>query len=236
MEDIVNKIDAVDSNAAKEIFKELVSENLTPAYGSMSKREFDILLFLKLQQLGIIGENPDLYEIVSSLKVTRAKARNLLYESEMRSSSKDKLNEELRKLLIKPIFLKENDKIAIEVNNPFLSDHLKWKLKQLGHITDGSFSPELIKLTQEAYVDLFTKMIPEESQKELSQALIKCGAKSDTSIKAILRDILKDLSKKIVGKSGGVLIDEYLGPLIQGKIEELSNIYNKYFEEMNSGD
>ena len=228
----MNKIEVADSAKVKKIFKELVSEYLTPAYGSMSKREFDILLFVKLQQLEIIGENPDLYEIVSSFKVTRAKARNLLYESKMRSSSKDKLNEELRKLLINPIILKENDKIAIEVNNPFLSDHLKWKLKQLGHITDGSFSPELIKLTSEAYVDLFTEMLPEESQEKLLKELIKCGAKNDTSINAILQGILKNVSGKVLGKSGEVLIENYLSPLIYEKIEELSNVYKKYFEEI----
>lgn len=235
MEDIMNKIDEADPVEVKKIFKELVSEYLTPAYGSMSKREFDILLFVKLQQLKIIGENPELYEIVYSFKVTRAKARNLLYESKMRSSSKDKLDEELRKLLIDPIFLKENDKIAIEVNNPFLSDHLKWKLKQLGHITDGSFSPELIKLTQEAYVDLFTEMLPEGSQKKLLEKLVSCGAKKDKSIKAILRGILENASGKILGKSGEVLVEncfEYLSPLIHGKIEELSNIYRKYFQEI----
>lgn len=56
MENIMNKIEETDSAKVKEIFKELVSEYLTPAYGSMSKREFDILLFVKLQQLKIIGE------------------------------------------------------------------------------------------------------------------------------------------------------------------------------------
>lgn len=44
MENIMNKIEETDSAKVKEIFKELVSEYLTPAYGSMSKREFNILL------------------------------------------------------------------------------------------------------------------------------------------------------------------------------------------------
>ena len=100
--------------------------------GLCLKRDFDILLFMKLQDLKIIEKDPDLYDIVSNLKVTRAKARNLLYEAKMRNSSEEMLDKELRELLSTPIFFKENDKIAIEISNPLLSDHLRWKLKRLG--------------------------------------------------------------------------------------------------------
>ena len=50
MENIMNKIEETDSAKVKEIFKELVSEYLTPAYGSMSKREFLVLKLLEQKQ------------------------------------------------------------------------------------------------------------------------------------------------------------------------------------------
>ena len=109
----VDRIDGVDSKEVKRAFKELITAYMNPAYGSMSKRDFDILLFMKLQDLKIIEKDPDLYDIVSNLKVTRAKARNLLYEAKMRNSSEEMLDKELRELLSTPIFFKENDKIAI---------------------------------------------------------------------------------------------------------------------------
>lgn len=99
-----DKIDDIDYSLLKKVFKDLLTAYINPAYGSMSKRDFDILLFMKLQELELIGNDPDLYDIVSSLKVTRAKARNLLYEAKMRNSSEEKLNEELKSLLSKPIF------------------------------------------------------------------------------------------------------------------------------------
>ena len=113
----VDRIDGVDSKEVKRVFKELITAYMNPAYGSMSKRDFDILLFMKLQDLKIIEKDPDLYDIVSNLKVTRAKARNLLYEAKMRNSSEEMLDKELRELLSTPIFFKENDKIAIELPN-----------------------------------------------------------------------------------------------------------------------
>lgn len=228
----LDKINSVDSNEVKRVFKELITAYMNPAYGSMSKRDFDILLFMKLQDLKIIDKDPDLYDIVSNLKVTRVKARNLLYEAKMRSSSEDVLDNELKELLSKPIFLKENDKIAIEISNPLLSDHLRWKLKRLGYITDGSFSPELIKLSERAYVEIFTDMLSDESLKNVTKALVKCGAKEELGFKGILCSIIKVLSGKILGKAGDELVDgifKYLSPLITEKTEQISDVYKNFF-------
>lgn len=230
----VDRIDGVDAKEVKRVFKELITAYMNPAYGSMSKRDFDILLFMKLQDLKIIEKDPDLYDIVSNLKVTRAKARNLLYEAKMRNSSEEMLDKELKELLSTPIFFKENDKIAIEISNPLLSDHLRWKLKRLGYITDGSFSAELIKLSEEAYITIFEDMIPNESRKKITKALVKCGAREELGFKGILSSILKKLSGRIVGRAGDELVDgifKYLDPLISEKLKEISSVYKNFFVE-----
>ncbi|WP_373828815.1 hypothetical protein [Bacteroides heparinolyticus] len=231
---LTEKMDALDNDKVKKAFKELVEAYIAPAYGSMSKRDFDILLFMKLQDLGIIDRNPEIYDIVSTLKVTRTKARNLLYESKMRSTSPAALDDELKNLLLKPMFLKDNDKIAFEIANPLLSDHMRAKLKRLGHITDGSFSPELIRLTDKAYIALFEEMIPEEASDTVRDALIACGAREDTSLKGVLLSMLNKLSKKVVGRVGEDLMDEaseYLLPIIKGNIDEIKNICGRLFSE-----
>ena len=162
-----------------------MKDYLTPAFGAISKRDFDILLFMKFQKLEIFEKDPEIYDIVSSLKVTRTKARNLLYEAKLRDTSEDELDEELKTLLLSPIFLKDNDKIALEIGNPFLTDHLRAKLKKLGHITDGSFSSELIKLTEKAYLSLFEDMLPDGKKDEIKTALIESGIATDTSFKGV---------------------------------------------------
>lgn len=48
---LLNEADAID---VKQRFIELVNSYLQPSYGSMSKRDFEILLFMKLQELGAI--------------------------------------------------------------------------------------------------------------------------------------------------------------------------------------
>lgn len=102
--EILTSLEAADSDSVKKIFIDFVKEYLTPSYGSMSKRDFEILLFMKLQELEAIDKDPDLYRLIKELKISRSRARNLLYEAKMRSTEDKDLNEELIKLLQKPIF------------------------------------------------------------------------------------------------------------------------------------
>lgn len=232
MSEIINKLDELDSENVKKAFKELLQDYLNPAFGSISKRDFDILLFIELQKLGIFTKNPEIYEIVSELRVTRAKARNLLYESKLRQTSKTELDQELKEILKTPIFLKDNDKIGIEIDNPYLIDHLRAKLKQLNHITDGSFSPELVRLTTDAFVSLFESYMPEESKDEIKQAFVDIGAEPDTSLKGVLKGAFKKLGSKIADEAGGQVaesVGEYLGPVISGSIDLMKNKFTDLF-------
>lgn len=233
---ILSKIDTLDDSKAKKALRELVAGYLTPAFGSISKRDFDILLFMKFQELGLIDSNPEIYELVTDLRVTRAKARNLLYEAKLRASTEEDLDNELKILLKQPIFLKDNDKIAIEIENPYLTDHIRFKLKKLNHLTDGSFSPELIKLTVEGYIALFEECLPKESKKEITHALIKASASADTSFKGVMKGVLKKIGTKVAGDAGNEIagsVSEYLTPIIDGSIENITSWVSQLFEEDN---
>lgn len=58
-----------------------------PSFGSMSKRDIDISIFMLMQNLGIIKMNPQIYEVVSLLHITSSKARNLIYEASLRRNT-----------------------------------------------------------------------------------------------------------------------------------------------------
>ena len=224
--DIIEKIKNIDAKDIKTVFIELMEVYLKPAFGAISKRDFEILLFTKLQELKVFEKDPEIYDIVSSLKVTRTKARNLLYEAKLRGTPEKDLDKELKALLISPIFLKDNDKIALEIGNPLLTDHLRAKLKKLGHITDGSFSPELIKLTEKAYLSLFEDMLPGKKKDYIIKALIDIGIAKDKSFKGVMKEVLKKLGNKFAGDVGGELMEnvsEYLGIFFDGSEEDIKD-------------
>ena len=231
---LMESLEKADAGEVKKEFIDLVESYLQPSYGSMSKRDFEILLFMKLQNLDAIDENPDLYQLIKDLKISRTRVRNLLYEAKIRTSEDGDLDSELIKLLEKPVFLKDGDKVAIEIQNPLITDHFRFKLKALGYITDGSFSAELVKLTYSAYIELVVKMMDEKVKTETKDALVAAGIMPDTSFKGVFTEIVKKIGAKIANEAGEQAVEEagkYLSPIISGRIDDAKNMLLKLFKK-----
>ena len=213
----LNKIEPKDAQVA---LVKIYQKYLNPAFGALPKKEIEILMFQVLQELKIFSDNPSQYSMLSSLRMSRPKARNLLYESKLRQEPD--LEAELLEILKKPILLKDDDKVCLEIDNPLLVDHLKHILRKEKHITDGSFSPDLVKLTPDAYKSLLNVSFGEISKRELNEALVACGAKKNLTVKSVLTGVLKKVGSKVaddIGDEAGELVGDYLGDLFTSGLD-----------------
>lgn len=223
-----------------KVLERIFKEYSHPSFGSMSKRDVDIMLFKALQDLGIIDPKPSIYDVIRLLNVTRAKARNLIYESSLRRQNEQNLAEELKVLIINPIFLKDGDKVCIEVDNPLLIDYIRQRLKSLKHITDSSFNAELVKMRPEAFADLYTSLLPEESIKTINDKFVAIGVKEDKSAKAFVVKVVKVIAHAALGKAGESLagtVCETLGDWVSGIFNHIPNnvkeLEGSIYEELN---
>lgn len=219
-------------------------------FGAMSKSEFEILLFMSLQDENYFGEgkNYDLYTIQSKLNVTKAKARNLVYAGELRrlNSEDDTLDANLMECLLKAHFFYEKDSrnISLEIENPLLIDYLKHKLKEIGYITDASFSPDLIKMSIDAYSSILEFYRKKNSTidnniNNVYQELIQLGVivnkpKNKTKNKS---NNIKDILLAIGRIAGTKLIEEIvgsgynlLGSILAGDTDWLIACIQKYLK------
>jgi len=162
---------------------------------------------------------------VTKLRVTRTKAKNLIYQHELRKSGSHDLDQSMKELLMKPLVLKEGDLWLLEVENPLLIDHIKYKLKNLGYLADGSFSSSIIKVSLNAMSALIDSVMTTPEKEAARKALINAGA-PDTSFQGILMALLKKMGSKFadeVGEKVGEKAVEQsfaiLGPLLQGTIQ-----------------
>jgi len=230
---LVTLVEEIDDAVAKKVLVVLLKKYMSPAFGSLPKREVDIAIFQCLQELNVFDKSPDLYSLLSSLRITRSKARTLLYESNLRKSNNATLDKELIEILKDPL-LKDNEKICLEVGNPLLIDHIKFVLKNLNYITDSSFSPELIKLSPDAYASLINQKLARVSKEDIDAALIKCGAKTKLDAGTILKAVLKKIGKKVAddaGNQAGELLGDYLCDLFSGTTERATSFLSTYSEE-----
>lgn len=201
---ISNKVDA------QSILQEFMNWYLNPSFGSMTKHDIDLRVFSMFQKVGVLSSNKDVYEIMRILKVTRAKARNLVYESSLRMMQDEQLENHLKELMERPLLEREGEKISIEIDNPLLVDFVRKRLKDLNHLTDGSFSPELIRMSYSAFVDLYVKLFPEK-EKHLRKELIKINVKKKVTLSQILPHVLKFAAKTV----GGKVLEDFTGDALK---------------------
>ena len=201
----------------KEVLADLLEKYRKPSFGSMSKRDVDIMMFEALQDLGIIKANPKIYDVMQLLHVTRAKARNLIYEVALRrTETEEYLKKQLCDILNEGISFAEKGKVTLEIDNPLVIDYLRKELKDLKHLTDGSFSPELVKMSNEAFADLYWKEM-EGTQKEINAKLKKLGMKESGSqaVLGILQEGLIAAVGTVAGESLGTFTEQLINKAIK---------------------
>ena len=215
----------------KEALDDFLIQYLDPAFGALPKQEVELLVLKLLVDLGAVGVRPSIYDLVSKLKVTRAKARRLIYDRELRSRTSEELDNDVRTILRRPIIQKRGDLFALEIENPLLSDHLRAKIQALGHVTDGSFSPNLVTLTLDAIVALIDSQLSTAEKTLTQKALVAAGA-PDKTLKGMLKSALKKLGEKIADETGGAVAEEvsdYIGPLLDSSKSAITSAFKSVF-------
>lgn len=226
---IVNDATEEDAKSALSYF---LQSYLTPAFGALPKNEVELIVLNVLEKLKAIDDEPELYEFVSKLKVTRSKARGLIYDRELRRSSEEELNEKVKSLLRRPLIQKNGDLYVLEVENPLVSDHLRSKVQKLGYISDGSFSPSIIKLGLDAITALIESYLSPKEKDNIKAALVAAGA-PDTSFTGVLKATFKKVASKVASDTGEALMEkssDFISPIIDAGIDLITEKASELFE------
>ncbi|WP_313026447.1 hypothetical protein [Pseudomonas lopnurensis] len=226
-------IQSAGEQRAADVLKNFLEKFLNPAFGALPKSEIELLVLSALEEVGAVSSESGIYELVSKLKITRSKARNLIYERELRRLSASELDARVKEILKKPIIQKSGEVFILEIESPLISDHLRSKVQQLGYITDGSFSPSVVKLSLDAVVALIELYIPPEDLPGVKAALIEAGA-PDQSVRGVLKAVLKKVAGKVASDTGEAVLEstsEYLSPIIDGAFTGLKDKFSELFPQ-----
>lgn len=233
--DVTKKLNTISDSDCKKSLVKLIDKYLNPAFGSLPKREIDLLLFEILEDLKIIKDKPELYQLVSDLKVTRSKARSLLYDRELRKYKETELDTLVKEALVNPIISKDGEEFKLEIESPLVSDHLRAKVKNLGFLSDGSFSPSIVKLPLNAVTAIIESYLTEQEKKKIKKVLIRAGV-PDSSFGGIIKAVIKKAASKFASEAGEALVDQakdYLSPILSGTVEVIEAKVKTLFTDDN---
>lgn len=207
----------VSSDECRIVLEELLRIYMTPSFGVLPKHEIDMMMYETLQKVGYLEKTATPYDLVRKLRVTRTKAQSLIYESNLRQSydADDDLKDQLRRLLTEDSILIYNDKVAIEVENPLLRDYIRQCLKEVGCITDASYSQDLIRMSPRAYQSLCQKFAADTYELLISK-LRSEGIEVDDNRK-LFEDLIESLATRFGGEGAGSL-----AKIINSKIKDVA--------------
>ena len=72
--DINKSVNEASEQEGKKALIYFIKEYMSPAYGALPKNEIEIIVLNTLEKLKAIDKEPELYELVSKLKITRSSA------------------------------------------------------------------------------------------------------------------------------------------------------------------
>ncbi|MCP4545275.1 MAG: hypothetical protein GY835_02275 [bacterium] len=209
-----------------------LNKYLSPSFGALPKREVDLEVLEALVAIGYVDDEPKVYDLITNLRVTRSKARGLLYDRELRRLEEPDLNKLVVSAVTGATPHKDGDLFVLEVENPYALDHLRHLVQQSGHASDGSFSSSIIRLSLVAYADLVETILDDSQKDKVKAGLTKAGA-PEKSFKGLLKGALKKLGAKVADEAGAEIaegIGGYVGAILSDNAVAIAKKFGAIFD------
>lgn len=208
------------------ILEKFLNDYKTPSFGSLSKKEIDLRIFELYIDAGVIRKDPSIFDLVNELKISRSKARSLIYDYNLRKKSEEMLKEDLKSLLKEGV-VEKDDRIKIEVDDPYLSDYIRNVLKSNKMIADGSFMKEILVLSTKAYCTLLENSLTEDETKAAKRSLF-----GDSIAKGALNGLVYTFLEKRVGENTAKNILELGKMIVEQKGRGVKKMFERYIENI----
>jgi len=180
--------------------KDFLSLYLERGFGSLNKREIDILMMHLLIKYSSISSKSN-HELSLQFLLSPTKIKNLRYEAKLKYLKKnDYFTKELLNLL-KYVKLKKQDNnlwIMFSVEDELLKQYIQAKIKEIGSFTDSSFNSEIVKIELRDFVYLIDTVIDPSQKIKITNTI---NAIADTK-KSVFEEVLIEFFKGIANGSG----------------------------------
>lgn len=226
--DIKRVIEAADDALLRSQLAAFLAAFTQPAFGALPKREVELKVLELLRGIGGVDEKASIYSLMTDLRITRAKATQMLFDLEVRAHGGDaaKLDAEISEALRRTKFAKDGDYFVIEIESPLVLAHLRQRIRAAGHVSDTSFNSSIVRAPLDAVVDLMLNLIPRDQHEGIKSSLEQAGAPPST-IKAMLKVSLKELGKKMCHGTADHFVDamakKWIDPLLDGAFDLITD-------------
>lgn len=193
------------------------------AFGALPKTEIDLLVFRLLMETGVLQPDQPIYEIARSLNVTPAKARNLLFQHQLRTMSEADIEASVVIAVTTARFSVDGTTIGFGVESPLVRSAIQARSKSKGVFADVSLSGEILHVPMAQIGDFLGAFLPDARRELLIARLRRKKVVSPADLTLALNKVgaaMLQESEKAGGKAAAVHIGralfDWIGGVLQG--------------------
>jgi hypothetical protein len=188
----------IDTDKKNDFLNEFLEIYNQGGFGSLNKKEFELLLFHLLRKYGNLKDK-DFYRMSLELKIPESRIRTLAYEADLKfgdtadDSLRDAFGEKLKKVKIDSI----NGKITFSIPDKTLRTYLHSVLNNEGDFADTSFNRDIVSLSIDSFTLLLDKLFwTNEFIEEVLKVANGKLEKSDFTAKRLVSEFLFGIAKQ----------------------------------------
>lgn len=156
--------------------EEFLQEYLSRGFGSLSKREVDVLVMHLLMKYADLDGMSN-FDLSLAFKLSETKVKNLKYESSLKHSknSASSIEHDFLSLLDKAKLkvIGKETWISLAIEDNFLKSAIKAKVKENGSFTDSSFNSEIVKISAEDFSYLMDEFYDGDEKENIKKEVTK---------------------------------------------------------------
>ena len=163
----------MDKNIQSEILQEMITNkngftnellegHLNLGFGSMTKKDIDLLVLKYIVNTHVANNNGELnyFELSKQLRITVTKLKGLVKEMQARYFynlyDSGEFNKRLANIIKKSKYKIEGEKIKFAPIDPMFTQYMQMYAYKLNTFFDGSFNPDLIVINIEDFLNIIS--------------------------------------------------------------------------------
>lgn len=169
MGDLDKAINSASPDQLRQALSVLLAQHMSPVFGAAKLVEHEIAALTAMQVIEFVARNPDDFDLMERLGISKTKARNLLLQQALREQPSP--SERRAKLVLLVSELKfhdrKNETFMIEVADPYMMEVLKKEIRSAGQISVPTLSPSVISINRATVPVLFDRLLDKATKQEV---------------------------------------------------------------------
>lgn len=190
------------------------------AFGALPKSEIDLLVFQLLMDTRVLDPTRPIYEIARSLNVTPAKARNLLFQYQLRTMTETQVDSSVLIAITTAKWGLDAQRIGFGVESPLVRAAIQAKAKDKNVFPDVSLSGEILYVPMNQVGDFIAAFLPKAKVGKLVERLRKRGVVDPDNVTKALNKVGEAMLTE-AAKAGGKAGAKELGDVLFGWIHDI---------------